>query len=49
MMCLPEPKVVATTIIIKKMKNPKKHIANPNKKGETQLNKKGCALKMEPR
>ena len=42
-----EPKALATTIIIKKLKSPKKHVFNGDNKGATQLDAKGRALKGE--
>jgi hypothetical protein len=46
-----EPKAVATTLIIKKLKKPKKHVFNGDNKGQTVLDvhgraaghKKGCS------
>ena len=45
MTCLPKPKVVATTIIMKKMKGPKKKVFNGDNKGKTQLDAHGRAMK----
>tara|TARA_R110000796_G_scaffold9145_3_gene31419 strand:+ start:93 stop:245 length:153 start_codon:yes stop_codon:yes gene_type:complete len=36
-----EPKAVATTIIIKKLKKPKKHVFNGDNKGQTVLDVHG--------
>ena len=40
-----EPRAVATTIIIKKLKKPKKHVFNGDNKGKTQLDAHGRAMK----